>query len=277
MQIPFEDNFEDILGKAQRGLELSDDALAARAGISTSVLRELKSGRVLEEPARLVAPCLGLHADSLLALSRGAWHPAPVEVGGLLALHTNHHGMAVNHYLVFDPESKSAALFDTGADAAVTLSALQKHSLKLERIYLTHTHPDHIAVLPALQRAFPEVAVKVGRGELFTGAEPVDEGMTFTLGKLAIEARETAGHSRGGITYVIQGLAQPLAIVGDALFAGSMGGAAGAWTTALTANRDRIFPLSGYTVICPGHGPLTTMAEERAHNPFYPEFKPTAH
>jgi 3-hydroxyisobutyrate dehydrogenase len=234
----------------------------------------MKGGRVLEGPARLISPLLGLHADSLLAIGRHTWRPAPVAVEGLLVFNTVYGSMTVNSFIVFDPESKSAALFDTGADASGGLAAIMDLGLRLERIYITHTHPDHIAALAEWRKAFPNAAVKAGRGDLPDGAEPVDDGMTFTLGKLAIEARETSGHARCGMTYVIEGLAQPLAIAGDALFAGSMGGAAAAWTDALHANRRKIFSLPGYAVICPGHGPLTTVAEERGHNPFYPEFKP---
>src|SRR5687768_13425477 len=116
MQIPLEDNFEDIIGKAQRGLGLSDEDLAYRAGIAVGVLKDLKAGRVLEGPARLVAPLLGLHADCLLAIGRQAWRPAAVTMEGLLTFNTEYGGMTVNSFVVFDSETKSAALFDTGAD-----------------------------------------------------------------------------------------------------------------------------------------------------------------
>jgi 3-hydroxyisobutyrate dehydrogenase len=56
-----------------------------------------------------------------------------------------------------------------------------------------------------------------------------------------------------------------------------MGGPRTSWEQALSTNRRRIFSLAAHTVICPGHGPLTTVAEEKAHNPFYPEFKPSNH
>ena len=75
MQIPLEDNFEDIIGKAARGLGLSDEDLAFRAGISVGALRQMKGGTVLEGPARLIAPLLGLDADSLLAIGRRGWPP----------------------------------------------------------------------------------------------------------------------------------------------------------------------------------------------------------
>lgn len=277
MQIPLEDNFEDIIGKAQRGLELSDEELSFRAGISIRALQDMKSGIVLDGPARLAARELELDADSLLAIGRHMWRPSPVKVDGLIPFTTDYGRMTVNSFLVCDPVLKSAALFDTGADAAGPIAAIADLGLHLERIFLTHSHSDHIAALPALRKAFPDVSVYAGRGDLPDGAQPVDDGMTFPLGSLTIELRETSGHARCGMTYVVRGLARPLAIVGDALFAGSMGGAAAAWIAALTANRHQIFSLPDNTVICPGHGPLTTVAEEKAHNPFYPEFKTPTH
>ncbi|MDD4932907.1 MAG: MBL fold metallo-hydrolase, partial [Methylacidiphilaceae bacterium] len=79
----------------------------------------------------------------------------------------------------------------------------------------------------------------------------------------------TNGHSAGGITYLVAGGARPLAIVGDSLFAGSMGGGNVSYADALRNNREKILTLPGQTVICPGHGPLTTVEEEREHNPFF--------
>jgi glyoxylase-like metal-dependent hydrolase (beta-lactamase superfamily II) len=72
---------------------------------------------------------------------------------------------------------------------------------------------------------------------------------------------------------VVEGLARPLAIVGDALFAGSMGGAKVSYADALATNRREIFSLPDATVLAPGHGPLTSVGEEKIHNPFFPELK----
>ena len=89
---------------------------------------------------------------------------------------------------------------------------------------------------------------------------------------MALGRRRGKGET-GGLTYVITGLARPVAIVGDALFAGSMGGGVVSYADALETNRREIFTLPDDTVICPGHGPMTSVAEEKHHNPFYPEFK----
>ena len=79
----------------------------------------------------------------------------------------------------------------------------------------------------------------------------------------------TVRHSPGGITYIVRGLAHPVAVVGDAVFAGSMGGGGISYEDALFTNKKEIFALPNDTIICPGHGPLTTVGEELKHNPFY--------
>jgi hypothetical protein len=68
------------------------------------------------------------------------------------------------------------------------------------------------------------------------GAEPIEEGKKFRLGNLQIDTRLTWGHSHGGMTYVVTGLARPIAIVGDSLFAGSMGGGNVSYRDALQNN-----------------------------------------
>jgi glyoxylase-like metal-dependent hydrolase (beta-lactamase superfamily II) len=75
------------------------------------------------------------------------------------------------------------------------------------------------------------------------------------------------------MTYVIEGLAEPIAIVGDSIFCLSQGGAPEYYVQALENNREQILSLPEATILCPGHGPMTTVANEQAHNPFFPEFK----
>ena len=92
------------------------------------------------------------------------------------------------------------------------------------------------------------------------------------MGDIHLNALHTYGHSVGGITYVIDGLPCPVAIVGDALFAGSMGGGMVSYQDALRNNREKIMTLPDQTIICPGHGPMSTIGEEKKYNPFFPEF-----
>jgi hydroxyacylglutathione hydrolase len=174
----------------------------------------------------------------------------------------------VNAYLVWDPRSKEAAAFDTGADCHGMLRAARKHNVSIQLILLTHTHPDHVADLPRL-REETGAHVYTPEDEPVPGAEVFEQGKHWQLGSLHIDTRKTWGHSRGGMTYVVNGLARKLAIVGDAIFAGSMGGGNVSYEDALQTNLEQILSLPDETVICPGHGPITTVGEEKKHNPFF--------
>ena len=269
--IPLEDNFSDILGKAQRGLKLSDEQLATRIGSTVDELSRLK--REVNEPLlRTLSRHLGLGSQSLIDSARKAWSPRPVEVPGLQQFNTAYEDMTVNFYLAWDPASKQAVVFDTGADCSPALAFARDNGLTIALILLTHTHRDHIADL-ALLKAETGAPAWVGKPENFADAEPFAEGKTFRVGSLRIQSRQTSGHAAGGMTFLISGLDRPVAVVGDAVFAGSMGGGLISYAEALENNRRKIFTMSDDTVLCPGHGPLTTVGEEKAHNPFYPEFQ----
>src|SRR6185503_14605170 len=121
MNIPLEDTFADILGKAQRGLELSDTEIGEEARISSQKVRELREGEFDELNALRVAPVPGLAGRALIDLAEGDWHPAVVELEGLAQFSTRYDDMLVNAYLVWDPNSKDAVVFDTGADCSEIL------------------------------------------------------------------------------------------------------------------------------------------------------------
>ena len=176
--------------------------------------------------------------------------------------------MAVNAYLVWDPVTRAAAAFDTGADSGEMVRFANRHKLNVQLILLTHAHADHVADLPRLREETGADVFAPAR-ESVPGAEPIDEGKRFRLGNLQIDARLTWGHSPGGMTYVVTGLARPIAIVGDSLFAGSMGGGNVSYKDALRNNLEKILTLPDETIICPGHGPMTSVGEEKRHNPFF--------
>ena len=267
--IPLEDTAADIVGKAQRGLAISDSQLAERAGVSPDCVRKLREGDLVEDTITAVAPVLGLDAPALIKLARGEWMPEEVApIDGLAQFNTNYGDMTVNAYLVWDPASREAAVFDTGADCAEMLARGALEDLSFMLILLTHAHPDHIADLSKL-RSGTGAPVYVPENEPVTGATIIASGRNFAVGALSIEARLTSGHSRGGLTYVVTGLARPVAIVGDSLFAASMGGGAVSYEDALRNNRERILTLPDETIVCPGHGPLTTVGKEKRENPFF--------
>jgi hydroxyacylglutathione hydrolase len=267
MKIPLEDLFEDIVGKAQRGLKLSDEEVAAKAQFTSSTLNRLKGGSGTRAEVEGLARALELKPEPLWESFQRSWEPKPVTVDGLEQVNTDLIGTAVNTYLVWDPSSRSCALFDAGIEPATLLGIRDRGNLKLESIFITHTHEDHVAALKEIA-ARTSARVFGPSQEPVAGATAVQEGNHFEIGKLKVEARLTNGHSPGGISYIVEGLSVPVAVVGDSLFAGSMGGAPLAYSMALKNNREKLLMLAADTVVCPGHGPMTTVGEERRHNPF---------
>jgi glyoxylase-like metal-dependent hydrolase (beta-lactamase superfamily II) len=279
MAIPLEDTVADVIGKAQRGLGLSDAELAERSGIAPAELNAVKVVRgVPFEEVEKLARALELGRRSLVVLAEGTHYPkaAPPSTG-FFAATTPYGSVTVNAYLIWDVETRLAAAFDTGADATQLIEELHKRQLTLQDVYLTHTHVDHVIELDRLiEKAGGSVGVHVNEAESLKGAATFQPGVTFSLGRLHIESRDTSGHSPGGTTYHIHGLNAPLAIVGDALFASSVGGIKSDYRAALKRIRDNILSAQDNTVLAPGHGPLTTVGQEKANNPFFPEYRQTA-
>src|SRR6266404_4379524 len=206
--IPLEDNFTDIVGKAQRGLELSGTALAERAGVSLAEVNAVRGGAVDEAVLRKLAGALGLGAEALVALARQAWRPRdPGAVAGLGCFNTPFSDMTVNAYVVFDVETREAAAFDTGADCEGMVKFVRENGLRVGLILLTHTHTDHVFDLDRLKAATGAKAWVSGR-EALAGAEAFADGKVFEVGKLRLEARRTSGHARGGTSFVVTGLAR---------------------------------------------------------------------
>ncbi|MDQ6860232.1 MAG: MBL fold metallo-hydrolase [Verrucomicrobiota bacterium] len=268
-KIPLEDTFADVIGKAQRGLGLSDSELAEQARISSSDVRKLRAGELDELAIYRVAPVLDLAGRALFDLASGNWTPPDIALPhGAAQFNTTFGDMTVNSYLVWDPQTKRGIAFDTGADAGEMLRMARTEQVKIELILFTHSHPDHIAAFGELRKATGAAAF-IGERESVEGAERLPEGKRLTVGALAIDTLLTWGHSEGALTYFVRGLERPLAIAGDSIFAGSMGGGAVSYKDALQNNLEKILVLPNETIICPGHGPLTTVENERQANPFF--------
>lgn len=270
--IPLEDNFNDVIGKAQRGLKISDADLAKKSGIPEADLAKIKSGEFDEAAVRKIAPVLKLGSDPLVELGKKAWYPQAIQLHGLEQFNTPFEDYTVNSYLVYELFTKVAIAFDTGANADAMLTFARKYLLRIKMVFITHIHADHIADLAKVKKANNGVAY-VNEVEPTEGAEPFKVGKRFEIGNFMIDTRQTSGHAKGGITYVVLGLKQPVAVVGDALFCSSMGGGMVSYDEALQTNRKNIFSLADNTILCPGHGPLTTVGEQKKHNSFFPEFQ----
>jgi glyoxylase-like metal-dependent hydrolase (beta-lactamase superfamily II) len=195
--------------------------------------------------------------------------------------------LACNCYVVGDPATKEAIVIDPGGDADAIAEALSSNELTVTQIVATHAHFDHIVAAQRLReltgapfRLHTSDNVMLDwyqeSAQLFLGAalppppevdSPVTEGDSVTAGSASLEVLHTPGHSPGSITLV-----SPEAVfTGDTLFAGSVGRTdlPGGDTDALVAAvKEKLFVLDDDLPAYPGHGPATTLGEERRFNPF---------
>lgn len=276
-----EDHLGDIIrkGRLQAGVSLPTAARAA--ALTPAELAALESSgtppRKPDYPA--LAALLGLDARKLEDIANG-WRPAPVDLrrwGQLRQITTFGQAYAANCYLLWDQTTKQAALFDTGFDPAPICALVAENRLRLKHLFITHNHSDHAGGLPTIAERFPMARLHA-HAELSWGEPGNQPSGSITVGHLRVAPRATPGHTEDGTTFVVTDWPAmagpepgpaPVAIVGDALFAGSMGNVHGDAARARRIIREQILSLPPATLVCPGHGPLTTVAEEVAHNPFF--------
>lgn len=194
-----------------------------------------------------------------------------------------------NAYLVADPETKEAAVIDPSWDGHIILKEAQKRGWRIGHLWYTHAHFDHIGGAGAIADALnplPLVALHPndhvlwragGGGALFgfdidPGPEPTIDfvhGMEMKLGSNEFEVRFTPGHTPGHcVLYVASAT---VCFCGDLIFNGSVGRTdlpGGDWDTLVRSIREQIFTLPDETRLLSGHGPVTTVGEEKMNNPF---------
>jgi len=271
-----EDHLGDLISKARAMSHVSESAAASAAGISEkelSALEETGKAENLKINFASLGKAVGLNPQKLEAIAKG-WLPAKKDLSiwrELRTFNTAGDGLTVNCYLVWDEVQRDAALFDTGLDAKPVLDCITENQLTLRHIFITHSHWDHIEALGKIREAWPKAKVHTSSKNA-----PVDQrnkqSEIVHLGGLRVTYRETPGHAEDGVTYLVgnwQEDAPHVAIVGDTIFAGSMGRGNPDWNLARQKVREQILSLPPETLLCPGHGPLTTVAEEKEHNPFF--------
>ena len=270
-----EDTLGEIIRKARQAANISSDAAARIAEVSAPEYAAFEDSGNLPPKLNLTALALlaGLHPQKLERLARG-WRPVLPDLSlwrELRQITTTGPSYRVSCYLVWDEVTREATLFDTGFDASPVFELIQENQLQLKHLFITHTHEDHVAALGTIRARFPRV--KLHSSSKHAPVDQRNRSNDFIhLGSLRITNRDTPGHAEDGVTYVVGNFpedAPNVAMVGDALFAGSMGGAKNQSNLAKQKIREQIFSLPSDTLICPGHGPLTTVAQEKENNPFF--------
>ncbi|MGH7165702.1 MAG: MBL fold metallo-hydrolase [Nitrospiraceae bacterium] len=277
--MPLEDDFCDIVKKARMGQGLSVADVALKAGLPPGEVTVLeRAGRV---PARseveALASALHLRTEPLIQIALEGWGPAP-SPAPLSCVETvlgDIGGYAVKGYVLHD--AGEALLIDTAYNADRMLEIVAQRGLRLLGVCLTHGHADHAGGLDVILQHW-RVPVYLGEADKsLLGWRPPrdlmaqpDDGRAIAVGRLKIQCMTTPGHTPGGICYRLDQEGRGLCFVGDTLFAGSIGRANpfSLYPVHLESVRRRVLALPEQTVLLPGHGPATTVAEERRHNPF---------
>ena len=270
-----EDHLGDIIRKARMMSGVPPAAAAAAAQISEAALAGLEDSG--SPPATLNLPALaralGLAPEKLQGIAQG-WLPAKTDLARWRELRpfiSSGDGLTVNSYLLWDAATGEAALFDTGLDAQPVLACLAENRLQLRHIFITHSHWDHVEALPQIRAAWPAAQCHSSSAQAPV-AQRNQAGDTIALGALRITHRLTPGHADDGVTYLVSGWPgnpDTAAIVGDTILAGSMCNGNGQWRLARQKIREEILSLPEVTLLCPGHGPMTTVGQEKVRNPFF--------
>jgi hydroxyacylglutathione hydrolase len=200
-----------------------------------------------------------------------------------------------NGFVIGCEETREAVLIDPGDEVAQLLKFAERNALAIRHILLTHAHVDHITGVAAAKGALG-VPIHLHRDDLFLYDGAVEQGAMFGLvveplppvdvfytsgqsiafGRYAASPHHTPGHCPGGVCLQIgrSGEGGNRLFVGDTLFAGGIGRTdlpGGDYDTLMRSIRTVLFSFGDEAVVYPGHGPKTTIGQERRSNPFIQE------
>lgn len=196
-----------------------------------------------------------------------------------------------NTYLFWLHGREDCVVVDPGLQPRLIVEKLDALGLTPAAILCTHGHTDHIAGNEALQKRWPGLPIVIGRGDAPKLTDPVGNlsaqfgfdvrspeadhtvvgGDTYEAAGLVWRVLDTPGHSSGHVTFVLEADGATHAVAGDVLFRGSVGRtdfADGDFEALRDSIHNRLFTLPDDTVVYPGHGPTTTVGEEKRTNPF---------
>jgi hydroxyacylglutathione hydrolase len=191
-----------------------------------------------------------------------------------------------NCYVIGDGET--GAIVDPGDEAARIALAVEQTGLEIGQILVTHAHIDHVGAVGALADEYacpvlmhaeaepmlqqlPTQAMMMGLrfGKVPAVDRHIQDGETLEVGSLKLQSLYTPGHAPGHLAFYVE--SEGLVLSGDALFAGSVGRTdlfGGDMEVLVRSIRERLLTLPDETRVYPGHGPQTTIGDERAYNPF---------
>ncbi len=199
-----------------------------------------------------------------------------------------------NAYIAHLDGNSECVVFDPGFEPQPILAYLSENGLSLAAILNTHGHADHIAGNAALKEAWPDAPLVIGHGDATKLTDPmlnlsgqygmglvspaadtlVSAGQVYQAAGFDLEVRDTPGHSCGHVVFVWHNTSPPVVFAGDVLFQRSIGRTDfpdGSFEQLVESIQTQLFVLPDDSIILPGHGPATTIGEEKRYNPFVGE------
>ena len=274
--MPLEDELGDILQKARDGKAWSREDLVRATDLPQEDIQRIESYQLTPADSDVLklATALDLNGPALIEIARERWEPH--EPAGdlefdLVCLNVFMGEYPVNCYLLCCKVTGETAVVDTGANPKTIINKACEMGVRPKKILLTHAHPDHAGGLGELSKAFDcptYIDHKEPKPKGSDNFKIVKDGDELSLGKLRIKCIETPGHTVGGVSYLINGSL----LSGDVIFAGSMGRANSSWRELFNSITQKVLCLPHDTGIFPGHGPSTTVGQEKEHNPFFIEY-----
>ena len=258
MAYALEDEFGDIIGKARRGQNLSQSETATAAGITEAELARMEQYTLKPTETQVfrLAEVLNLDGTKLLDIATEQWEPEPSKQTNdatfeVITISAPVGEWPVNAYLLICKATDDAAIIDTAAHPDLILEQLDARNVNPTTILLTHAHSDHTDGLSQLQS-------ETGCETYIHKNEPkprskkklreVAHGDVLSIGELMVSIVNTPGHTPGGCSF----LTQSVAFVGDAIFAGSVGGPNISYQDEIESVRDNLLSLPDTVRLFPG-------------------------
>lgn len=234
-----EDEFGDIIKKASRGLgkKINTDnveEIARELNLKFKALKNIKEGKYKPKTFDYSKKYEGLSVAKISSTFMGG---------------------EVNAYIIID-ENKNCVIIDTAKSPDKIIEFIKKEKLNPVFLLMTHEHQDHID-------GADEIWEEFGTNNL--DFEDLKDCPIINFGKRGIEIIKTQCHSEESLVYKVG----KFLFVGDEIFAGSIGNSGALYQEHLKTIREKILSLDDDIIIFPGHGPITSVKEEKEHNPFF--------
>ncbi len=254
---------------------IGPETLAERSGVPLSAICDAIDYRpeLTQTQCSRLASVLGLNEVGLCALASGSY-PIPDSDGlpfQVWPLRMKHGIGVVNAYVIADGRG-GTFLFDTGPSPDALASVWPASVHRLDAIFITHVEQEHTDGIRGAVERLGAGSVFIPAGDEVPLATAMGEGSTFSAGSLSVTAFSTPGHSARHNCYHVRSTelasARSLLVSGDLVFAGSAGGPYHCQKQLRAHLRRVLAAVPADTVVAPGHGPMTTAANELRFNPF---------